>query len=59
MRIYLLAVGWAMAMLILAMLARTGLVERDAANLLLLVMPMIAVTTLLGRGKCRLTAREA
>lgn len=57
MRTYTFAACWAMAMLILAVLARTGLVERDAAGFLLLVMPMIAFTTLPQRGACLRTAR--
>jgi len=58
MRTYILAGCWAMSMLILALLARAGLVERDTAGLLLLVMPMIAFTTLLGRGACLRTVKE-
>lgn len=59
MRIYILAACWAVAMLVLALLARTGLVDRDAAAFLLLVMPMIAFVTLLGRRDCQSTAQGA
>ncbi len=59
MRTYFLAACWAVAMLAVAMLARAGLVERDTAGLLLLVMPMIAFTTLLSRGGCVRTARAS
>lgn len=59
MRTYSLALGWAAAILCLALAARLGWVEREAAELLLLVLPMIAFVTLLGGRDCRLTARRA
>ena len=59
MRIYLLALAWAASILLLALSARLGWVEREAAELLLLVLPMIAFVTLLGGHNCRPTVREA
>lgn len=56
MRILVLAAGWAVAMLILALLARIGLVEPDTAGLLLLMMPMIAFATLQSSSACVRTA---
>lgn len=59
MRIYVSALCWATAILLLAVAARLGWVERGAADLLLMVLPMIAFVTLLGRRDCRPTLRGA
>lgn len=59
MRIYVSALCWATAILLLAVAARLGWVERGAADLLLMVLPMIAFVTLLGRRDCRPTFRGA
>ena len=59
MRILVLAISWAVAILLLALAARLGWLDRAAAELLLMVMPMIAFVTLLGRHNCRSTARGA
>jgi hypothetical protein len=59
MRTYVSALCWAAAILLLAVVARFGWVEREAAGLLLLVLPMIAFVTLLGGRDCRCPAREA
>ena len=59
MRILVLAVIWAAAIMALALAARFGWLHRAAADLLLMVMPMIAFVTLLGSHKCRLAARSA
>lgn len=59
MRIYILAAGWAAAILLLAVFARSESIDRETANLLLLVMPMIAFTTLLPRGGCRRAVQES
>ncbi len=59
MRTYILACCWAAAILLMAMAARFCWVERTGADLLLIVLPMIAFVTLLGRGSCRLASRGA
>ena len=59
MRILVLAICWAVAILLLAVAARLGWLDLAAADLLLMVMPMIAFVTLLGRRNCRSTARVA
>ncbi len=59
MRTNFLALGWAAAILSLALAARLGWLDRDAAELLLLVLPMIAFVTLLGGRDCRVSARGA
>ena len=51
------AACWATAMLVLALMARIGWVDRDAATMLLLVMPILAWITIQGRGNCH-SARE-
>ena len=51
MRILVLAGCWAVAILLLALAARFGWLDRAAAELM--VMPMIAFVTLLGRRNCR------
>ena len=53
MRILVLAGCWAVAILLLALAARFGWLDRAAAELLLMVMPMIAFVILLGRRNCR------
>lgn len=52
MRILVLAICWAAAILLLALAARLGWLDRAPADLLLMVMPMIAFVTLLQRGAC-------
>ena len=59
MRILVLAVSWAAAILLLALAARLGWLDRAAAELLLMVMPMIAFVTLLADRTCRSTAQKA
>lgn len=59
MRTYVLAVCWATAILLMALAARIGWIERNAADLLLMVLPMIAFVTLLGGRDCRSVARGA
>ncbi|MEO8141041.1 MAG: hypothetical protein ABI617_00120 [Sphingomicrobium sp.] len=59
MRILVLAICWAAAILLLALAARLGWLDRAAADLLLMVTPMIALVTLLGRRNCRSIARAA
>lgn len=60
MRRYVSAGIWAAAILLLALGARFGLVERETADFLLMVLPMIAFVTLLGGGgDCRQSARVA
>ena len=59
MRILILAVSWAAAIIVLALASRFGWLDREAAELLLMVMPMIAFVTLLGHRTCRLAARSA
>jgi hypothetical protein len=59
MRVLILAIGWAAAIMLLAVASRFGWLDREAADLLLMVMPMIAFVTLLGDRNCRLAARSA
>ncbi len=59
MRLHVLAICWAAAILMLALVARLGWIPRGAADLLLMVMPMIAFVTFLGCRECLTTAREA
>ena len=51
MRVFLPAVCWAIAMMMLALGARIEWVEREAALTLLLVMPLLAFATIT-RGAC-------
>jgi hypothetical protein len=53
------AACWALSMVLLATGARLGWVERDAALTLLLVMPLLAFTTLRRGACCRLASRDA
>ena len=53
------AACWALAMVLPATGARLGWVERDAALTLLLVMPLLAFTTLRRGACCRLAPRDA
>jgi hypothetical protein len=53
------AACWALAMVLLATGARLGWVERDAALTLLLVMPLLAFTTLRRAACCLLASRDA
>ncbi len=59
MRRYFSALCWAAGILLLAVGAAFGLVEREAADLLLMVLPMIAFVSLLGRRECRVQTRGA
>jgi hypothetical protein len=59
MRLYLLAICWAAAILLVAVFGRLGWWDRAAADLLSMVLPMIAFITLLGRRDCRFSTREA
>ena len=59
MRTYFPALGWAAAILLLAVAARLGWIDEAAADLLLMVLPMIAFITLLGRRDCRPSLRGA
>lgn len=56
---YYAAAGWAVAMLVLAIGARLGWIERDAAITLLLVMPILAFVTIQRGGGCTPAARDA
>lgn len=47
------ALCWAAAILLLAIAARSGLVDRAAAEMLLLALPAIAFITLLNGRNCR------
>ena len=49
---FILALCWAMAMIVLASAAKLGWVERDAALTLLLVMPILAFVTIQRGGCC-------
>ena len=49
---YFSAACWAIAMLALAVLAKVGWVERDAAITLLMVMPILAFVTIQRGGAC-------
>ena len=59
MRILVLAINWAAAILLLALAARLGWLDRAAADLLLVVMPMIAFVALIADRACRSTAQKA
>ncbi len=59
MRLYLPAACWALAMLMLAVLARFGLVDRGAAATLLLVMPILAFVSIQRDRRCALSSRSA
>ena len=43
---------WALAMVLLAIGARFGWADRQAVQTLLLIMPILAVTGMLRRGRC-------
>ncbi|MEO6432993.1 MAG: hypothetical protein ABIO29_03315 [Sphingomicrobium sp.] len=47
-----MAMFWAAAMFLLAILARVGLADRDTVQLLLMIMPILAWTTISGL-RCR------
>ena len=59
MRTIISAMCWAVAILLVALGARFGWVDRPAAELLLMVLPGIAFVTLLGRQTCRRSVRGA
>lgn len=59
MRIYILAMGWASALPLLAVSARLDWISQGTSDLLLMVVPMIAFVTLLGDRGCGRTARGA
>ena len=50
---YFSAVCWAIAIILIAVAARFGMVDRAAAELLLVALPGIAFITLLNGRKCR------
>ena len=52
MRHYLPALYWAFAMIVLAIGARMGWADRDAVGTLMLVMPILAFTTIVGGNSC-------
>lgn len=56
---YTVAICWAFAMIILALLAGNGWVARDAAAFLLLVMPALAFVTIQPRNRCDVTRQAA
>ncbi len=59
MRTYILSVGWALAIVLVAIGSRAGWVDKRSAEFLLMVLPMIAFVTLLGRRNCRSAIRGA
>ena len=52
MKQYCMPLCWAAAMIVMAVGARLGWVDRDAAMTLLLVMPVLAVVTTQRGGSC-------
>ena len=52
MKQYCMPLCWAAAMIVMAVGARLGWVDRDAAMTLLLVMPVLAVVTMQRGGSC-------
>ena len=48
------ALGWAATMLLVAAGAATGLMDRDAAVTVLIVLPLLAVVSLRGPDSCRM-----
>ena len=52
MRQYFMPLYWAAAMIVMAVGARLGWVDRDAAMTLLMVMPVLAVVTMQRGGSC-------
>jgi hypothetical protein len=56
---YLSAIYWALAMIALAAGERLGWIDRQAANTLLIVLPLVAFNMLRRSGRCALTARDA
>ena len=52
MKQYCMPLCWAAAMIVMALGARLGWVERDAAMTLLLVMPVLAFVTMQRGGSC-------
>lgn len=59
MRRVFAAICWAAAILMLAGVARTGGIDRNTADWLLMILPMIAFVTLLDGKGCRRLSREA
>jgi glucose-6-phosphate-specific signal transduction histidine kinase len=57
MSIYLRATVWAALLLVLALLARVGLADRQTVEILLLVLPIIVVTDLFAKRRCGVRAR--
>lgn len=49
MKRYFPAIYWAVAMIVLAIGARSGWVDRDAATTMLLIMPLVAFTAIITR----------
>lgn len=52
------AIIWAAAIIIFAILAATGLVEEDMARTMLIILPILAWTTISGQWSCRLCLRN-
>ncbi|MBD3730073.1 MAG: hypothetical protein IE933_10240 [Sphingomonadales bacterium] len=54
------ALGWAVAMIVMALLRNAGFIERDTADTLLLIMPIMAVMSFgsTGCSACRPAAGE-
>lgn len=50
---YFSAVCWAIAIVLIAVAARFGMVDRAVAELLLVALPGIAFITLISGGNCR------
>ena len=49
---YASALCWAAAMIVLALLGRLGIADRDAVLTMMLVMPILAVVTMRGGSRC-------
>ena len=45
------ALIWAFAILMMAVATATGLIEGDTGKIMLLVLPIVAVTTMMGKDK--------
>ena len=59
MKQYFMPLYWAAAMIVMAVGARLGWVDRDAAMTLLLVMPVLAVVTMQRGGSCAVRTGDA
>lgn len=52
MQILTKAICWALALIVLAVLSRSGLIADDVVRTMLIVMPVVAVTTMFGANRC-------